>query len=156
MHYKLVHEVQQRHTFVLVFDKGDDPYALLTEFAEAQRLDGSSFSGIGAVSAVTVGWFNTEAKEYERTTVEEQCEVLSLLGDVAVNDDEPSVHAHITLARRDHSAFGGHLFGARVWPTLEVVLTESPTHLRKRMDTEVGLALIDLEQTPPVRSIEES
>jgi hypothetical protein len=31
-----------------------------------------------------------------------------------------------------------------VRPTLEVVVTETPAHLRKRVDAETGLALIDL------------
>jgi len=35
------------------------------------------------------------------------------------------------------------LLEAHVWPTLEVVLVESPRHLRKRYDPETGLALID-------------
>ena len=35
------------------------------------------------------------------------------------------------------------IFGsAHVRPTLEVILTESPTHLRKRLDPDSGLALI--------------
>lgn len=32
---------------------------------------------------------------------------------------------------------------ARVWPTLEVIIVESPQHLRRRFDAETGLALID-------------
>jgi predicted DNA-binding protein with PD1-like motif len=32
-----------------------------------------------------------------------------------------------------------------VRPTLEVILVESPDHLRKRLDLETGLALIDLD-----------
>jgi hypothetical protein len=31
-----------------------------------------------------------------------------------------------------------------VWPTLEVVLIESPDHLQKTTDGETGLALIDV------------
>jgi predicted DNA-binding protein with PD1-like motif len=37
----------------------------------------------------------------------------------------------------------GHLGKARVRPTLEVIVTESPAHLRKRYDSASGLALID-------------
>jgi predicted DNA-binding protein with PD1-like motif len=77
--------------------------------------------------------------------VREQVEVLSLLGDVAVEAGEPRVHAHVVLGRSDGSAVGGHLLEAHVWPTLEVVLDEAPAHLRKRSDTETGLALIDPE-----------
>ena len=37
---------------------------------------------------------------------------------------------------------------AIVWPTLEVIVTETPEHLRKRVDEETGLALIALEGVP--------
>ena len=37
---------------------------------------------------------------------------------------------------------GGHLLEAHVRPTLEVLLTESPAHLRRRHDPESGLSLI--------------
>ena len=42
------------------------------------------------------------------------------------------------------SALAGHLGRAHVRPTLEVILTEAPAHLRKRLDPESGLALIDM------------
>jgi predicted DNA-binding protein with PD1-like motif len=41
---------------------------------------------------------------------------------------------------------GGHLLSGHVRPTLEVILTESPDHLRKRLDPEAGVALIDLDE----------
>jgi len=72
--------------------------------------------------------------------------VLSLIGDVAATDrGEPGVHAHIVLGLPDGSARGGHLIAATVWPTLEVVLTESPKHLRRTFRPKLGLALIDLK-----------
>jgi hypothetical protein len=42
---------------------------------------------------------------------------------------------------------GGHFCSAQVWPTLEVMVTETPAHLRKRYDRETGLTLIDPELT---------
>jgi predicted DNA-binding protein with PD1-like motif len=50
----------------------------------------------------------------------------------------------MVLGLPDGSARGGHLITATVWPTLEVVLTESPKHLRQTFRPEPGLALIDL------------
>jgi uncharacterized protein len=55
------------------------------------------------------------------------------------------VHAHVVLGRSDGTAYGGHLLAAHVWPTLEVVVTEEPRHLRRTIDAQTGLALIDLE-----------
>jgi predicted DNA-binding protein with PD1-like motif len=68
--------------------------------------------------------------------------VLSLIGDVALKDGQPKVHAHIVVGRSDGSTRGGHLIEGHVRPTLEVILTESPEHLRKEIDQESGLALI--------------
>ena len=91
-----------------------------------------------------LGYFDRERKEYEEIPVDEQVEVLSLVGDVALDPDgAPVVHAHAVLGKRDGSTAGGHLLEGHVRPTLEVMLIESPAHLRKRHDPETGLALIE-------------
>jgi uncharacterized protein len=130
-------------TWALIFDKGDQPVAGLTAFAKAQKLGAAHFTAIGAFSDVTLGYFDREAKDYRRIPVHEQVEVLSLIGDVALDKEEPKVHAHVVIGLSDGAARGGHLLEAHVWPTLEVILVESPRHLRKRHDPETGLALID-------------
>jgi predicted DNA-binding protein with PD1-like motif len=130
-------------TWALIFDKGDEPVTGLTAFAKAQMLGGAHFTAIGAFSEVTLGYFDRAARDYRKIPLREQVEVLSLIGDVALDKNEPKVHAHVVVGRADGEARGGHLLEARVWPTLEVVLVESPRHLRKRHDPETGLALID-------------
>ena len=130
-------------TWALVFDKGDEPVSGLTAFAKSQGLGGAHFTAIGAFSEVTLGYFDRKARDYKKIPLREQVEVLSLIGDVALDRGEPKVHAHVVVGRADGEARGGHLLEARVWPTLEVVLTELPRHLRKRHDPEIGLALID-------------
>ena len=130
-------------TWALIFDKGDEPVAGLTAFAKAQKLGAAHFTAIGAFSDVTLGYFDRAKRDYKKIPLHEQVEVLSLLGDVALDKGEPKVHAHVVVGRADGETRGGHLLEARVWPTLEVVLIESPRHLRKRHDPETGLALID-------------
>jgi predicted DNA-binding protein with PD1-like motif len=130
-------------TWALIFEKGDEPVTGLTDFAKAQKLGGAHFTAIGAFSEVTLGYFDRARRDYRKIPLREQVEVLSLIGDVALDRNEPKVHAHVVVGRADGEARGGHLLEARVWPTLEVVLTESPRHLRKRHDPETGLALID-------------
>jgi hypothetical protein len=129
--------------FAVIFEAGDDPVAGLTRFAEEHKLGGSSFTAIGAFSEATLGYFDLQRKEYDRIPVTEQVEVLALLGDIALQDGKPKLHAHVVLGRRDGSACGGHLLAARVRPTLEVIVTESPKHLRRKHDPASGLALID-------------
>jgi predicted DNA-binding protein with PD1-like motif len=76
--------------------------------------------------------------------VQEQVEVLSLVGDIALKDGEPTVHAHVVVGKADGSAHGGHLIEAHVLPTLELILIESPNFLQRKYDEETGLALIDI------------
>lgn len=143
MKSKLLNDGEQK-TWALILDKGDDPITELKQFAQKEKLGGSHFTAIGAFSETTLGYFNWESKEYEKIPINEQVEVISLMGDIAVKDGQPQVHAHVVLGKRDGTAHGGHLLEASVRPTLEVILTESPTHLRKKHDAETGLALIDV------------
>lgn len=142
MKSKLIHEHQGEKTFALIFDTGDEVMANLVEFAKRNRLGASRLTAIGAFSDVTLGYFDWETKEYQKIPVNEQVEVLSLIGDVALKDGEPKVHAHVVVGRSDGSTRGGHLVAGHVRPTLEVILVESPAHLRKEIDEETGLALI--------------
>ena len=143
MHHKLIQE--QPKTYVLIFDTGDELAAGMKKFAKDLGLSAASFKAIGALSSVKLGWFDWTTKKY-KTAVElaEQVELLSLIGDVALKDGEPQVHAHVVIGKSDGTAHGGHLLEAVVRPTCEVVLTESPAHLQKQLDPESGLALIRL------------
>jgi uncharacterized protein len=131
-------------TFALIFKTGDQAMSGLKAFAEEEHLAASHFTAIGAFNNVTLGYFDWEKKDYIKIPISEQVEVLSLVGDITVNEGKPNIHAHAVLGKRDGSTCGGHLIEAEVRPTLEVILTESPAHLERRFDKEAGLALISL------------
>ena len=146
MKSRQVYQSDGLRTFVVVMDKGDEAFAELTAFAADQNVKAASLTWVGAAHAVTLGYFDRDVSDYAYTDFNEQLEVLSLVGDIAMSEDQPAVHAHISLGRRDSSVIGGHLKKLIVWPTLEVVVTEVPGHLAKKRDPETGLALIDLAQ----------
>jgi len=141
MHAKLLNDKGER-TWALIFDSGDEPVSLLSRFAAEHKLGAARFTAIGAFSELVVGYFDWQKKDYERIAIREQVEVLALVGDIALAKGKPKVHAHVVIGKRDASAHGGHLLEARVRPTLEVVLTESPAHLVREHDPQSGLALI--------------
>ena len=141
MRHQLINEAPER-TFALVFERGDDVMSNLKRFAAEQGLTASRFTDIGAFERATLGYFDWERKDYEHIPVEEQVEVLTLTGDVALEGTKPKVHAHVVLGRRDGSTVGGHLLEARVRPTLEVLLIDAPSHLCRVHDPVSGLALI--------------
>ena len=145
MKSELIHEVQGQRTYVVVLDIGDEALACLQAFAESESLSAAQISAIGAFQTAVVGFWNWQTKDYECTPVQEQTEVLSLLGDVSVDQaGKPKVHLHAVLGRRNAATVGGHLLEGRVRPTLEVIVTESPAHLRRVHDPNLGLAVIRL------------
>jgi predicted DNA-binding protein with PD1-like motif len=130
-------------TFIIVFETGDELASGLSRFAAEHKLSAASFKAVGALSSVRLGWFSWESKTYKPSVnLDEQLELLSLIGDVALKDGKPVVHAHAVVGKEDGTAHGGHLLEAHIRPTCEVVLTESPSHLQKFVDPESGLALI--------------
>jgi predicted DNA-binding protein with PD1-like motif len=132
-------------TLAIVFDTGDEVMDGLLKAAHEFKLTASHFTAIGAFQKVTLGFFDLTKKDYRKTTINRQLEALSLIGDICLKDSKPQIHAHVVVGLPDTTTRGGHLISGVVRPTLEVILVESPIHLRRRSRPEVGLALIDLD-----------
>lgn len=144
MKFKLIHDGAQR-TFAVVLETGDEVVECLADFARQNEIHAAQLTAIGAFSEVSLGYFSWEMKQYRRIPVTEQVEVVSLIGDIALDPNhKPTLHPHVVCSKSDGSAVGGHLLNGWVRPTLEVIITESPRHLQRRKDPESGLALIDL------------
>jgi len=99
-----VDDQEGRRTFVMVCEVGDDPVESLTAAAKRFDLRAATLSGIGAFSAVTLGFFDHARRDYRRRVIREQVEVVSLLGNVALDGGEPRVHAHVVVGRSDGGA----------------------------------------------------
>ncbi|HEV2620933.1 MAG TPA: PPC domain-containing DNA-binding protein [Frateuria sp.] len=148
MHYQLIDQRENR-TWAVVLDTSDEANACLLAFAKAQRLSAAHFTAIGAFERAVLGYFDWSTKDYKRNAVDEQVEVVSLIGDVALDGEEPRLHMHAVLGQSDGRALGGHLLEGHVRPTLEVIVTQSPVRLRRRSDPVSGLALIHLDKELP-------
>jgi predicted DNA-binding protein with PD1-like motif len=129
-------------TYAVIFEEGDEVSSGLLEFAKRNALGASHFTAIGGFREVTLGYYELDKKEYKQIPLKEQVEVLSLVGDIALHKGEPKVHAHVVVGTSEGVARGGHLIKGYVRPTLELVVTESPTHLHRQYDPASGLALI--------------
>jgi predicted DNA-binding protein with PD1-like motif len=145
MNFKKINEVNGQKTFVVVLDAKEEAFSTLTAFAKEQGLTAASITAIGAFESATVGWFDFADRSYRKIPVTEQCEVLSLLGDVATGDDgKASLHLHAVLGLKDGSTRGGHFVDGIVLPTLEATVVEAPAHLRRRHQKDLGIALIEI------------
>src|SRR5215467_3664409 len=110
MKSRIVSDDPGAQVHVVVLDWGEEAFAALTRFANESRISAASLTAIGAFERATVGWFDFASKTYRKIEVNEQCEVLSAIGDVALGDDgKSSLHVHIVLGLADGSTRGGHL-----------------------------------------------
>lgn len=136
--------VRHGDTYVVRFEDEEAFPGRFVEFLSSESIGGGSFTGIGAMLRTRISYFDTDAKQYLDRDIEEQVEVLSLVGNVAQYEGEPLVHAHIVLSRRDYTVLGGHLRQGIVRPTLEVTLHVASEPLHRAADPKFGLPGLDL------------
>jgi hypothetical protein len=86
MQSKLVAENAGRRTFVMVLDPDKEAFQTISDFAAKEGFSAASLTALGAFSTATVGWFDLAGKTYRKIPIEQQCEVLSALGDIAIDD----------------------------------------------------------------------
>jgi predicted DNA-binding protein with PD1-like motif len=147
MKSKLVSDEPTSKVHVVILDSGEEAFATLMRFANDAGISAASLTAIGAFENAIIGWLDLATKSYRKIAVDQQCEVLSAIGDVAVGDDgKASLHLHVVLGLSDGSTRGGHLLEGKVRPTLEVVVTETPSMLRRREKPDLGIALIDIAE----------
>lgn len=133
-------------SFVLRMEDGEEIVGSILSFAKEYRVGAAEITGIGALSDVVLGFFDLDRRSYHENHVDQQAEIVSLIGNLAEQKGEPKLHAHIAVALRDASMRGGHLLKGHVRPTLELVVNVSPERLKRRSDPETGLALLDLKE----------
>jgi uncharacterized protein len=139
---KLLVDTEAEKTWAIIFDTSEETMAGLLSFAQKESITAAHFTAIGAFSRALLGYFDWQTKQYTRIPVDAQVEVVTLIGDVALEKGKPKLPAHAALAKRGGVTVGGHVIEGQVRPTLEVVLTRSPAHLERKFDKASGIALI--------------
>ncbi len=132
--------------YALVLETGDELVQALTQFAQDNAIHGASLTAIGALERCTIGWLDWEQKKYIPIPVNEQCEVASLIGDIGQKDGAPAFHVHMVVGTKGGAAHAGHMLEAWVRPTLEVIVTETPSFLIRSYNRGAHMPLIDLDK----------
>lgn len=159
MRYRIIEQVGARRQFVLVLEMGEEVIEAITHFATELKVQGASLTGIGALSGARLGWFNPATKEFRENRVDEQAEVLSITGNIAIGEDghdhghahlhgdgPVKLHLHISLGLADGTVRGGHLVEGLVAPTMELIVSEAGEHLLRGVDAVTGLVLLEPRQ----------
>ena len=123
--------------------KGCDLLAELSGICQENRISLGEVRALGAVERARIGYYDMQSRQYRWLELEQEMEILSLVGNVSLKDGEVFVHAHITLGDEKGRAFGGHLAeGSKVF-ACEYAIWEytSPTKLERVWDEPTGLYL---------------
>ena len=131
-------------TYAVIFGEGDEVLSGLTEFAERENVTSGNFTAIGALQSARFGWFDAAHKAYRDIPINQQVELIALIGDVGLVNGAPQIHAHGAVGLPDGAVRGGHLLQAFAWPTLEVFFTSYPAALVKKRDDGTDLFLFEL------------
>jgi len=130
--------------FLLRLIKGEEVISSLCSFVEQQRLPGGFVLGLGAFQKATIGYFDSEKKEYVKRSFEEDLEFGNLTGTLSYFEGKPFVHAHVVAGGRDTKAFCGHLFSAIISATGEFLIIPSDSKIERKPDADTGLSLLSL------------
>lgn len=122
-------------------EKGEPVVETLTALCQQLCLRSGWVQAIGAVDRIELGAWDSTERIYHRQVWEQALEVSSITGNIMLKDGKPFLHLHATIAGHDFVARAGHLFEARVNPTLEVFIGSFDHPLERRFDEATGLYL---------------
>jgi len=140
-----VQTLLEGNVVVVALGPGEEILECLGEVAAAHKIRGGSFTGLGSTSAVELGFFDPEKKEYLLRTFEEPMEIGSLVGNFSVLDDAVHVHAHATVCGRELIAFTGHLHRGVVGTACELYIQVLPREVRREKDPAAGFSPLRIQ-----------
>ena len=133
----------KRGNMVIVrLDPGEEIIAELKNVCMKEKVIIGTVQGIGSTNKVTIGSFSTATKEYHKKTFTEDHEIVSLMGNITTMNDEVYLHLHITLGDKGYNTWSGHLDGAVVSGTAEIIITLIDGKIGRYKDEKVGLNLL--------------
>ena len=96
-------------TYLFRLPKGKDLLESLADFCHDNQVKCGVVQVVGSVSNATLAYFDQTKKKYEKQVINEEMELLSLQGNISIQDNRPTVHAHVMLSGKDYNVVGGHL-----------------------------------------------
>jgi len=127
-------------------EAGDELTASLLALLDAERIGYAAITGLGALSSIRLAFWERSSREYETHHIDEQIELVSLVGNAALRDGKPALHLHATIGRRDLSLAGGHVMEAVANPNVELWLQPEDRAVTREIDPGCGLPLMQLPE----------
>ena len=111
-------------TFRVNFSAGDELMSGMTEFAEKNNIKISEVRGLGGISSAVVSAYDPEKGAFKRFNIDQKGELVSLQGEITVQNGKPVFHAHVVFVLVDGTVHGGHLVEAHINPVANLFVSE--------------------------------
>ena len=106
---------------------------------------GVFLSGIGMLKQAELSFFVKQGR-YATVLFREPLELVSLTGNVLLQDGEYKFHMHAVLAKDTKEAVAGHLSKGKVNVTNEIVILKTAIPAVRKLDEATGLMALTFEQ----------
>ncbi|MGA1795086.1 MAG: PPC domain-containing DNA-binding protein [bacterium] len=134
--------IQSGKVFMGRLSHGADLLGELTDMCIREGIRLGRIDAFGAVRKATLGFYDQGTRTYKSFALDRPLEITTLIGNISLKEGKPMVHAHITLADRDGSAYGGHLMPGTIIFACEFVLhVYEGTPFNREFDEDTGLPL---------------
>ena len=133
------------NTYFVYLEKGEPVIDVLTNFCKEHNIYNGYISGIGAMNNIEIGAYDTNTGEYIKKLFKEDHELITTQGNIMLLDDNPFIHAHITIGNHNMEIFGGHLFSMNVAVVGEFIIQKVGSKHSRKFNNDIGLATWDLE-----------
>ena len=138
----MMKKVKVREVFMGRLSHGGDLLEEITDICRKENIQLGWIEALGAVKKARLAFYNQETHEYQFFVIDQALEIMKLVGNVSLKDNNPFIHAHITLSDRAGNAYGGHLALGTVVFACEFILEALDGPMIKRdFDEATGLPL---------------
>ena len=135
--------IRSGNDYIIRFDRGDELITELTGLCKEENIRAGSISGLGASDEVTLGVFNLNTFQYEKTTFRGVFEIASCVGNASRKDGEVYLHLHMTVANPSTGQiYAGHLNACHISLTGEFFLHAVDAEVEREYSDQVGLNLM--------------
>jgi predicted DNA-binding protein with PD1-like motif len=134
--------IKDDNAYVLRFDIGEEVVQELLAFCGTERITAGWINMLGATNNVVLSYYNLATKQYEDHAIQEDLEVVGVVGNVGLLEGKPALHLHGTFADKDLKTAGGHIKSLIVSATIEVHLVRLAGVISRSYDSKTGLNLM--------------
>ena len=145
-HMTMRREMHSQRYLIGRLPHGSDLLEEITRICREESVRLGRVDAIGAVRKARIAYYDQDARDYRYIEMDRELELTKLVGNVTLKEDQPMVHAHLTLADKEGKAFGGHLAPGTVVFACEFIIQvfDGPS-LTRSYDQETGLQLWSMD-----------